>query len=1124
MHPQESAEFSDVNSSNRLFEAMSDIAATTGIYEEFPSTARLDASHMSSVDLSYGTPSPGPYTWYEEFQGNGNSSLIDRDDQVVDRRKTLLHALDQGRRFKRTSTKEQIPYGVARKAPGIREDFKSELESQSPPRQMSSAETSKIPSHQFSAAISKKSTSPIDLDASSKETTRSSTRTIPDTSSTRSPTAFRPRSSIPSDLRPEEYARQCILAACSSRLTPWALHPDEYRLLRNHIGHSQTTNYLNIRNGILRLWTRNPLVGVTREEAAGCSRDSRSFGMADVAYEWLIRRGYINFGCLEVPNTTSTLPRSNMSQRGNVKRKTIVVVGAGMAGLGCARQLEGLFSQLGERLSANDEEVPNVIVLEGRSRIGGRIYSHRLKTQATETLPHGLNCTAEMGAQVITGFDHGNPLSMIIRGQLALHYYPLKDNSILYDTDGSTVDKERDVLVEKLFNDMLDRASVYRHKNRVLPTVEGDKQLVTLGRDSTGEDVQTIAQSEQARNLARSIAANQGTGDHGNTGVVPVGIDKLTGKAHLNIGRSIKSPAATVAKTMGWQLRPGIHLSQSLDLDASSKTQGATLGAAMDQALKQYQDLVIVNQQDMRLLNWHYANLEYANAVNVDQLSLGGWDQDIGNEFEGEHAEIIGGYLQVPRGIWQSPRKLDVRTRKVIKRVTYNRSNGMDDATDTAPATVECEDGETFEADHVIITVPLGVLKEDAVQFEPALPDWKSGAIQRLGYGILNKVVLVYDYAFWDKDRDMFGLLREPDAKDSLYQADYTSTRGRFYLFWNCIETSGRPMLIALMAGDAARHTESSEDDDLVAEVTDSLRKMFAPKHVPEPSEVVITRWGKDRFARGSYSYVAKEALLDDYDAMARPVGNLHFAGEATCGTHPATVHGAYLSGLRAASEVIDSIMGPIPIPLPLVVPKIKTDNTPNSSHQEYGADGIVLQKAQELIRNRLDTYEMRILNAIYNKIGARPVKPSKSGANPFLIYQKDHWFPCKAKCDEARGASSRNSTAKASRNEIRAALGQMWREASAEEKRPYLEQTASNKEANMASAARFKTRVEVWDREAETIRQDFANKNPCVPGEEETELLGEAEIQVERERGRRVKKVGGYAEDSDLEMKDLTL
>ena len=42
--------------------------------------------------------------------------------------------------------------------------------------------------------------------------------------------------------------------------------------------------------------------------------------------------------------------------------------------------------------------------------------------------------------------------------------------------------------------------------------------------------------------------------------------------------------------------------------------------------------------------------------------------------------------------------------------------------------------------DAVIVTASLGVLKRGGIQFSPALPERKLGAIKRLGFGVLNKV------------------------------------------------------------------------------------------------------------------------------------------------------------------------------------------------------------------------------------------------------------------------------------------------------------------------------------------------------------------------------------------------
>lgn len=515
----------------------------------------------------------------------------------------------------------------------------------------------------------------------------------------------------------EEYGRQCISAAHSSRLNPYALHPGEYRLLRDHITQAQVTTYLNIRNGILRLWVRNPLVSVSKEEAAGCAKDVRFFDLAHTSYRWLVRNGYINFGCVEVPHAgvLSTKRKSVPRQR------TIVVVGAGMAGLGCARQLEGLFAQLGDHWTDTGELPPKVVVLEGRKRVGGRVYSHPLRDQVPDSLPNGLRNTAEMGAQIITGFNHGNPLNAIVRGQLALRYHLMWDEITMYDSDGLAVNHERDMMVNKIHNDLLERASDFRVKPTPIETLEGLPDYVEVCQDPI--EIKTDKTNAPTLNKERQA--------------VPPGFAKLQGRTQVVAGNSSSRTAAQAVKSAGWQLRPGITKRHSLALDAiATESDKPTLGATMDEAVRQYQELVELTPQDMRLLNWHYADLEYANAATVSTLSLGGHDQDSGNEFEGRHSEVVGGYIQVPRGLMMLPYPLDVRFESTVEKITYNANDDDSDGS----ATVLCSNGEVFEADQVVLTSPLGVLKAQTIGFEPPLPDWKLGAIDRMGFGLLNKV------------------------------------------------------------------------------------------------------------------------------------------------------------------------------------------------------------------------------------------------------------------------------------------------------------------------------------------------------------------------------------------------
>ena len=122
----------------------------------------------------------------------------------------------------------------------------------------------------------------------------------------------------------------------------------------------------------------------------------------------------------------------------------------------------------------------------------------------------------------------------------------------------------------------------------------------------------------------------------------------------------------------------------------------------------------------MRLINWHVANLEYSNATNLHKLSLPGWDIDAGNEWEGKHTMIVGGYQSVPRGLLHCPTPLDIKMKSPVHKIRYHRDGPA------GTATIHLEDDSTVEADYIVSTIPLGVLKQGNVEFDPPLPAWKS--------------------------------------------------------------------------------------------------------------------------------------------------------------------------------------------------------------------------------------------------------------------------------------------------------------------------------------------------------------------------------------------------------------
>ena len=87
------------------------------------------------------------------------------------------------------------------------------------------------------------------------------------------------------------------------------------------------------------------------------------------------------------------------------------------------------------------------------------------------------------------------------------------------------------------------------------------------------------------------------------------------------------------------------------------------------------------------------------------------------------------------------------------------------------------------------------------------------------------------------------------------------------------------------------------------------LRRAFGAQVQALFKRSLVSDWGRNPYARGSYSYIAVGGSGRDYDELAWPVGpRVFFAGEHTNGQHPATATGAFLSGLREAQRIDEHV------------------------------------------------------------------------------------------------------------------------------------------------------------------------------------------------------------------------
>jgi monoamine oxidase len=263
----------------------------------------------------------------------------------------------------------------------------------------------------------------------------------------------------------------------------------------------------------------------------------------------------------------------------------------------------------------------------------------------------------------------------------------------------------------------------------------------------------------------------------------------------------------------------------------------------------------------------------------------GAWDEVSAWYFD-EAAEFAGGDKLFPKGFDQITdhlaKGLTIRTGAVVASVVQS----------AAGVQVTLTDGAIVQADHVIVTVPLGVLKSGGIAFDPPLAPARQAAIQTLGMGLLNKCMLRFDRIAWPADVDWIEWLGPRD--------------GAWSQWLSFAQVTGAPVLLAFHGGDEARRLERLSDAEVTAEAQRALKTMFG-SDFPAPMATQITRWSQDPFTHGAYSFNATGTTPETRPALAGADwgGRLIFAGEACEPDYWGTAHGALLSGRRAAAEIM---------------------------------------------------------------------------------------------------------------------------------------------------------------------------------------------------------------------------
>uniref|UniRef100_A0A673HGB1 Peroxisomal N(1)-acetyl-spermine/spermidine oxidase-like n=1 Tax=Sinocyclocheilus rhinocerous TaxID=307959 RepID=A0A673HGB1_9TELE len=251
---------------------------------------------------------------------------------------------------------------------------------------------------------------------------------------------------------------------------------------------------------------------------------------------------------------------------------------------------------------------------------------------------------------------------------------------------------------------------------------------------------------------------------------------------------------------------------------------------------------------------------------------------------------------------------------KPVKCIHWNYTKNGPSGT-SFPVTIECVNGETFAADHVIVTVPLGYLKKHQSTFlSPPLPLHKLHSIQRMGFGTNNKIFLEFEQPFWDEDCELIYLVWEDKTHLADVVSDVKNSWIRKLVGFTVLKPTERygHVLCGWIAGRESEYMETLSEHEVLHSATQLLR-IFTGNPTITPRKLLRSQWFHEPYSCGSYTYVAKGCSGYDIDNLAEPLPlkgsnskslQVLFAGEATHRSFFSTVHGALLSGWREAERL----------------------------------------------------------------------------------------------------------------------------------------------------------------------------------------------------------------------------
>lgn len=217
--------------------------------------------------------------------------------------------------------------------------------------------------------------------------------------------------------------------------------------------------------------------------------------------------------------------------------------------------------------------------------------------------------------------------------------------------------------------------------------------------------------------------------------------------------------------------------------------------------------------------------------------------------------------------------------------------------------------GESYSADQVLITVPLGVLQADNKQEAcidiPVLSKQHISLLRNMGYGQVIKILLAFNHPFWQD-----GVVEEMVHKN-MDDVSFIFSDAAIPTWWTQIPQKSN-LLTGWLAGPRSLKFRELNDGEILDKAIHALSLIFKLSETvlrDQLTDSLVCNWPADPFSLGAYSYptlYTKEAQ----ELFKTPVnGNIYFAGEAFYqGPYAGTVEASLTNAINVSHQMLNTV------------------------------------------------------------------------------------------------------------------------------------------------------------------------------------------------------------------------